>query len=136
MRVVVDSTITVAWLFENEANSVSEAVLDQLVNSDAVVPAVWQLEVTNALLDAQSHGRLSEAQAIRFLALLDHLPITVDHSGDDTTAVHAAARQHNLSAYQASYLVLAERLALPLVTSDGVLAGAARRAGASLVAAT
>ncbi len=136
MRVVVDSTITVSWLFENETNTVSEAVLDQLANGAAVVPAVWQLEVTNALLGAESNGRLSEAQAIRLLALLDQLPITVDHSGDDTTAVYAAARRHSLSAYQASYLVLAERLALPLATSDGVLASAARRAGASLVATT
>lgn len=50
-------------------------MLDQLVDGDAIVPAVWQLEVTNALLDAESHGRLSEAQATRLLALLDQLPM-------------------------------------------------------------
>lgn len=111
-------------------------MLDQLVDGDAIVPAVWQLEVTNALLDAESHGRLSEAQATRLLALLDQLPITVDHSGDDPVAVHAAARRHNLSAYQASYLVLAERRGLPLATADSALANAARLAGAGLATNT
>lgn len=136
MSVVIDSTITLAWLFEDEATAASEAILDQLVDGHAIVPAVWQLEVTNALIDAESHGRLSEAQAARVLHLLAQLPITVDHSGDDPTAVHAAARRHNLSAYQASYLVLAERLALPLATTDSVLASAARSAGNGLASIT
>lgn len=136
MTVVIDSTIALAWLFEDETNTVSEAILDQLVDGHAIVPAVWQLEVTNALIDAESHGRLSEAQAARMLHLFAQLPITVDHSGDDPTAVHAAARRHNLSAYQASYLVLAERLALPLATADTALAGAARLAGTGPTAST
>lgn len=107
-------------------------MLDQLVDGDAIVPAVSQLEVTNALLDAEWHGRLSEAQAERLIALLDQLPIIVSHAADDPAAVHAAAHRHRLSAYQASYLVLAQRLGVPLATTDPALANAARLAGTRL----
>lgn len=65
MAIVIDSTVTLAWLFEDEANAVTDAVLDQLVGDGAIVPPVWQLEVTNALLVAETHGRHSEAQAAR-----------------------------------------------------------------------
>lgn len=127
--VVIDSTIALAWLFEDERTPASEAVLDQLTDDEAVVPSVWPLEVTNALLDAESHGRLSEGQASRMLSLVAQLPITVDRSSDDSVAVHAAARRHNLSAYQASYLVLAERLGVPVATADATLSDAAHVAG-------
>jgi hypothetical protein len=69
--------------------------------------------VTNALLVAEARGRLSEAHAARLLALLAQLPVNIDQSPADTVAVHACARRHNLSAYQASYLVLAQQRALP-----------------------
>jgi predicted nucleic acid-binding protein len=43
------------------------------------------------------------------------------------------AMQENLSAYQASYLVLAQQRALPLATADHALAEASRQAGVQLV---
>jgi hypothetical protein len=51
----------------------------------------------------------------------------------DTVAIHACARRHNLSADQASYLVLAQQHALPLATADNALAEAIRPAGIQLV---
>ena len=39
------------------------------------------------------------------------------------------ARQYDLSVYDASYLELAIRLAVPLATQDGALAAAATKAG-------
>jgi predicted nucleic acid-binding protein len=135
MPIVIDATVTVAWFFQDESSTASEAVLDRLRDNEAIVPPLWQLEVTNALLVAEARGRLSEAQAARLLALLAQLPINIDQSPTDTVAVHACARRHNLSAYQASYLVLAERLALSLATADGALAEASRVAGIQLLGA-
>jgi predicted nucleic acid-binding protein len=91
--------------------------------------------VTNALLVAEARGRLSEAHAARRLALLAQLPVNIDQSPADTVAVHACARRHNLSAYQASYLVLAQQRALPLATADSLLAEASRVAGVQVVGA-
>ena len=49
----------------------------------AHVPSLWPLEVANALVVGERRGRLTAAQAARFLAILEHFPITVD---DETVA--------------------------------------------------
>jgi predicted nucleic acid-binding protein len=131
--IVIDTSIAMAWCFEDEATESTEAVLDTLRDEQAVVPAVWPLEVANVLLVAERRGRLSEAQASRFLELLNQLPIDVDVSPTDMAAVVAAGRRHALSSYDASYLLIAERLGAPLATLDQPLAKAARKAGVPLL---
>lgn len=133
MPIVVDTSVTMAWCFEDEATDRTDAVLDQLRREEAAVPALWQLEVANVLLVAERRGRITEAQAARFLDLLARLPIRVDISQTDTSAVLAAGRRHDLSAYDAAYLVLAERLAAPLATLDDRLMVACRAAGVRLL---
>lgn len=122
-----------AWCFDDEATDQTDAVLGQLRREEAAVPALWQLEVANVLLVAERRGRINEAQAARFLGLLVRLPIRIDMSPTDTTALLAAGRRHNLSAYDAAFLVLAERLAAPLATLDVQLMEACRAAGVRLL---
>jgi predicted nucleic acid-binding protein len=130
---VIDTSITMAWCFEDEAGAATEAVLDRLREDQAVVPPIWPLEVANVLLVAERRGRLSEAQASRFLELLVRLPIDVDDSPTDTSGIVATGRRHMLSSYDASYLLLAERLGASLATLDQALAKAARKAGVQLL---
>jgi predicted nucleic acid-binding protein len=127
--VVIDTSIAMAWCFEDESTEATDAVLDRLRDDEAAVPAIWPLEVANVLLVAERRGRLSEAQANRFLELLSQLPIEVDDAPRDLVGIVAAGRRHELSAYDASYLVLAERLGVSLATLDRQLAKAAERAG-------
>jgi predicted nucleic acid-binding protein len=130
---VIDTSLAIAWCFEDEATAATDAVLDRLREDEAVVPAVWPLEVANILLVAERRGRLSEAQASRFLELLAQLPIDVDDTPTDMSGIVAAGRRHTLSSYDASYLVLAERLGAGLATLDKHLAKAARKAGVQLL---
>jgi predicted nucleic acid-binding protein len=63
------------------------------------------------------------------LGLISELPISVDH---ETTArawrdILQIARIDGLTTYDATYLELARRLGLPLLTKDKELARAARR---------
>jgi predicted nucleic acid-binding protein len=129
MRIVIDASVTMAWCFEDEASTATDDVLDRLRHDSAVVPALWQLEVVNVLLAAERRKRITEAQAVRLLDLLGRLPVEVDSTRYDTQSVLDAGRRHNLSAYDAAYLVLAERLAAPLATLDGRLSSACRTAG-------
>jgi len=122
-----------AWCFEDEATQATEAVLDLLRTDQVVVPAIWPLEVANVLLVTERRGRLSEAQASRFLELLAQLPINVDTSPTDMAGIVATGRRHTLSSYDASYLLLAERLGATLATLDKPLAKAARKAGVHLL---
>jgi predicted nucleic acid-binding protein len=129
----MDASVALAWCFEDEATEATDVVLDRLRNDEAAVPAIWPLEVANVLLVAERRDRLSEAQASRFLELLTQLPIDVDDAPHDLAAIVAAGRRHELSSYDASYLVLAERLGAPLATLDRRLSKAAERAGVELL---
>ncbi len=134
MPFVVDASVTLAWCFEDESTPRTEAVLDLLADDSAVVPALWELEVSNVLLMAERRGRITESNSARFVALLGQLPILVDSAGVDMSSVLAAGRRHHLSAYDATYLVLAQREGVPLATLDARMQAAARAAGVALVA--
>lgn len=106
-----------------------------LTNDSAVVPAIWPVEVTNALIVGERRKRLTEAQAARFVQLLGQLPIDVDSPPSTITfgAVLSTARRHGLSAHDASYVEAAERYGLPLATLDAHLRDAASAAGVALI---
>jgi len=135
MPIVIDTSLTMAWCFEDEATSDSDVLLDRLLEDEAIVPPLWQFEVTNVLLVAERQSRITEAQGARFLELLTQLPIRIDASLTDPAALLAAGRRHGLSAYDAAYLVLAERLGVPLATLDGRLGAAGRNAGVDVLIA-
>lgn len=130
---MVDASVTLAWCFDDEATAGTESILDRFSEDEAVVPAIWPLEIANVLLVAERRQRLTEAQARRFLDLLQQLPIHVVDAPTGLTDVVAAGRRHELSSYDASYLVLAERTGAPLATLDRRLAEAAARAGVRLL---
>jgi predicted nucleic acid-binding protein len=117
-----------AWSFEDESDAY--AVLDRLATTAAVVPALWPLEVANALLMGQRRRRFTEAETIKWTGILAALPIIVDaetnaHAWGTTLGL---ARRHSLTAYDAAYLELAIRRGLPLATIDAKLKTAARAA--------
>ncbi len=133
---VLDRSITLAWFFEDESNAYADAVGDALVKASAVVPALWHLEVANALLVGERRKRTTEAKATQFLGLLQSLPISVDDAtiGQAWGETLHLARGQNLSAYDAAYLELALRRGLPLATLDDRRKTAADAVGVSLYA--
>lgn len=135
MAFVVDASVTMAWCFADEATAYTRAVLHRLRTADALAPAIWPLEVTNVLLVGERRQRISASDATAFLQRLQPLPIGVDDAGVSAAwgLTVALARQHGLSAYDAAYLELAMRQAIPLATCDSRLQQAAQAAGISLV---
>ena len=52
-RMVLDASVAVAWCFEDESSDFTEGVLDLLASgTEALAPAIWPLELVNALLMA------------------------------------------------------------------------------------
>lgn len=131
MSFVLDTSTTMAWLFEDEGTPESEAALDRLGEEEAMVPPLWPYEVANGLVAAERRKRISEAQARQFLILLESLPIPVAATApfQPWDGALAAARSHRLSAYDGAYLDLAMREGLPLATQDKGLRAAAEEAG-------
>jgi predicted nucleic acid-binding protein len=130
-RFVLDCSVTMAWCFEDEADAYADAVLEALAEGEALVPCIWTLEVANVLVVGERRKRLTPAQSMRFVELLQSLPVSVEEeSGRRPIAeILPLAREMNLSAYDASYLDLAARTGLPLAMRDGGLATAAARYG-------
>jgi predicted nucleic acid-binding protein len=128
-RFVVDASVVMTWCFQDEQHEYGDKVLDSLGNNEALVPGIWPLEVGNVLLVAERRKRLSEARIVSFLDLLSTLPITVERDMPQRMLreIIALAREQGLTTYDASYLDLAMRLALPLATLDSSLARAAKK---------
>jgi predicted nucleic acid-binding protein len=132
---VVDNSVVMAWCFEDGTSPYTERVLDQLRGTQALVPAIWPLEVANVLLIAERRDRLNEAQTAHFAQLLQALPIMVEEAdlGRTLGPVLAIGRAHRLSAYDAAYLELAARQGFPLATQDSRLRKAAGNTGVALI---
>ena len=132
---VLDFSATLPWVFGDEATPECDRLLDELTAGDrAWVPALWHLELGNVLLGAQRRNRIDQAGIEAFLAQLAVYDISVD----DQTMERAwqktldLAIQHRLSTYDAAYLELALRRAIPLATLDTALIAAARTCGVTL----
>ncbi len=128
---VLDASVALAWCFETETDHFTDAVLDSLADSTAVVPAVWPLEIGNALVVAERRGYLERASSVRFLNLLHQLLIEVEQESPQRMfgEILLLAREQQLSTYDASYLDLAMRSGLPIASRDGALIQAAGRCG-------
>ncbi len=120
-----------AWCFEDEAAGYADRVLKKLATREAVVPAIWPLEVANVLLVGERRKRLTKADSSRFLELLQGLPITIDVQATSRAFgdIMSVARSLTISAYDAAYVELAMREGLYLATLDGSLSKAASKVG-------
>ena len=130
-RFVVDNSVVMAWCFRDEASSYADRVLESLSVSSAAVPPIWPLEVVNVLLTAERRNRLTEADGLRFISLLNQLPIQVEpppHAESLMVGILPIARHYGLTSYDASYLHLAMRNGIALATLDEKLRAAARKA--------
>jgi predicted nucleic acid-binding protein len=130
-RFVVDNSVVMAWCFKDEDDSYADRVLESLSGSSAVVPPIWPLEVVNVLIAAERRNRLTEADSLRFIALLNKLPIEVEPppiAESLMAGILPIARQYGLTSYDASYLYLAMRNGIALATLDEKLRTAARKA--------
>ena len=129
--IVVDASVTLAWCFPDEASDYADGVLVALEGRAVIVPSVWALEITNAVLVAERRKRVKPKDVRRFVELLGGLTIIEDSQSVTDTVRHVLplAREYNLSAYDAAYLDLAVRQGAPLATLDSALQKAGRSAG-------
>ena len=133
---VLDASVALSFIFEDETSPHAEEVIEALKTRSAVVPLVWPLEVDNALLAAIRRRRIQEADAFRYLSVLETLPLEVDlEVARDALGqrILGLGLTHGLSAYDASYLELAMRRGLPLATQDERLLRAADAAGIEIL---
>jgi predicted nucleic acid-binding protein len=129
--VVVDASVALAWCFPDEASNYAHGILIALEGHTILVPAVWGLEIANAVLTGERSKRLRQPEIRRFTTLLDSLSLVQDVQsvGEHVSNILPLARQYKLSAYAAAYLELSIRHGTPLATLDEKLQKAAQGAG-------
>ncbi|MGH7812703.1 MAG: type II toxin-antitoxin system VapC family toxin [Candidatus Binataceae bacterium] len=132
---VLDSSVALSWCFEDEHTRAGLAILEKVAEDGAVAPAIWPLEVLNGLLMAQRRNRLDAAQRIRMTGLLKALPVSIDAdmAAQAWTETARLAERFRLTLYDAAYLELAARRALPLASLDRSLRRAATALGTDLI---
>jgi predicted nucleic acid-binding protein len=126
---VLDSSLALAFVLEDEATPESDALLESLGHGAvAEVPALWRWEVANGLLMAERRNRITSAENHRHLAHLKALPIEVDAAAFEEawSGTHALARKHRLTIYDAAYLEAAIRHGVALGSLDSGLRAAAK----------
>lgn len=136
MNFVLDASVAASWLLAEGLRkdvAYSTGVLQTLQSAEATahVPVIWSAEVANVVRTVQSKGWVSSARFGAFVTLLNNLGIATDLEGcrlalTDTLQL---ALKYNLSVYDASYLELSIRRAVPLATLDQDLLKAAKKAG-------
>ncbi|MGQ0642864.1 MAG: type II toxin-antitoxin system VapC family toxin [Gemmatimonadaceae bacterium] len=123
MRVLVaDASAIVEYLFRTEAGTVVGPMLARSKN-DVHVPALCDVEVLDAIRRQVLLGRADHSHALEMLDAYRDLPLT--RHGHSDLLPRALGLPHNFTAYDATYVALAELLEATLVTSDHSLVRAA-----------
>ena len=137
MSLVLDSSATLAWIYQDEVSDAAWQIFDLVATSRAWVPSIWRLEIANGLQTGIRRGRIDAAYRDAALADLALLDIAIDPETDKYawTPTLRLADRFRLTLYDAAYLELAQRHSLPLASLDNKLRAAANALGVHLVGA-
>jgi predicted nucleic acid-binding protein len=136
-RFVLDASVALSWFVDKPVAPDAEyARLLLATGWTAQVPAIWQLEMVNGFVKAERRRSLlgvevdkSFVEMQRLLATSVKLDVGLSLL-EDTLML---ARSLQVTSYDASYVELATREALPLATLDKGLRAAAVKAGVALL---
>lgn len=135
MTFVLDSSTCMSWVLPDETpTATAERARRLLARERAVVPAIWPLEIADALLTVERKGRLERGTGKELLALLLRLPIELaaETCGLDLGTsswpprVHQLALDRGLTSYDACYVLLALHRGIPIASDDRDVVRAAR----------
>jgi len=125
--IVLDASAAVDWLLQTSAGQHIEKRIYSH-NETLHAPHLLDLEVTQVLRRLALQGVLSADRADE--ALRDLLDLRITRYPHLLLLPRIWQLRHNLSAYDAAYIVLAEELGAALVTRDGRLASTSGHAAA------
>jgi predicted nucleic acid-binding protein len=132
---IADASVAIGWVHPAQATSETAAMLDAIEEGAILeVPALWPLEVANALTVLVRRRKLTGEDRRTALRWLQGLPVRIDHEMAmlSFSKLSDLASAHSLSVFDAAYLELAERRTLALACKDGPLTKAAKRRGVRL----
>ncbi len=117
---IADISVVLAWLFEEDQTADALKILPIIEKQGLLVPPLWWSELENGILMGERRGRIAFAELSAFLKLVRALPIRTDETPRHriSDSIITIGRQHQLTAYDATYIELALREAAVLATFD------------------
>jgi predicted nucleic acid-binding protein len=136
-KFVLDASVALAWFLDHPVPAYAIEIRQLLVDgARAIVPALWHLEMANALVVAERRRILKSDDVLVSVLHLEQLIIQAVETRSDFVSMRQAlntARGFQLSAYDSVYLETARAEGIALATLDKSLRSAAARAGVELL---
>lgn len=129
MAFVLDASVAVGWVVAKQASAYGRRMRLRARREPYHAPALWRLEVTNALISLERRRAMSSDAAAAAIDILDRMQPNLHEATMPLADLLRLARKFELSAYDAIYLALALELRMPVACSDGPLKTALVRAG-------
>jgi predicted nucleic acid-binding protein len=132
MAFVLDASVALGWVVARQASAYGRRMRLRARREPYHAPALWRLEVVNALRSLERRRAISADAAAIAAGILERMQPVVHEASLPLPDLLRLARKFDLSAYDASYLALALELRLPIACSDGPLRAALAKAGVRL----
>ena len=120
-RIVIDASVVLKWYLDDEDNGrPALSLLERYVSQelDIIAPSLLGYEVINGLAIAKKRGRIRADKLQMAVQGFMDLEISQKHISSFYPKVIHFYNIYNLSAYDASYLALADEESIPLITAD------------------
>jgi predicted nucleic acid-binding protein len=132
MASVLDASVTLPWFLQDERTAFTDALFAALGREEYWVPYIWRLEFPNALLAAERKRRIDRQTRHEALELAGGMAVRVDMAPVNMKTISTLAERRDLTTYDASYIELALRMGIGLITLDRDLAAAAAAEGVAV----
>lgn len=137
MKLVVDNSVAMRWLFVDGSAADRQYAVEvaALVETSEVhVPALFVTEAANVISRALKVGVITRQACESSFDLLHAMQASIEPIDSTQSAMPLAitAFEEGLSAYDATYLLLAKKLGCPLATLDKDLRRAAKKCGVAI----
>ena len=123
-RAVIDASVVLKWYLADEQHGEKAlGLLNKYISNELhiLAPSLLEYEVINALVIARKRGGIEEETLLSAIDGFLGLGIELKNLAMFSTRVLHYCKVYNRSAYDASYLALAEEDGIPLITSDRVM---------------
>lgn len=123
-QAVIDASVVLKWYLADEQHGEKAlGLLNKYISNELhiLAPSLLEYEVINALVIARKRGRIEEETLLSAIDGFLGLGIELKNLSMFSTRVLHFCKVYNRSAYDASYLALAEEDDIPLITSDRVM---------------
>ena len=129
-RSVIDASVVLKWYLpdERDGEKALQCLRAYLSEELAILaPSLMVYEVMNGLVTARRRGRIKEEEIISAMDGFLDLEIELFNLSEFYPRAGYFCKKFNRSAYDASYLALAEREEVPFITGDESLYNSVKR---------